>query len=188
MTHEPRPERKVKSLEAASTLTLRSPSRRLCAGRKWLQFASVSVPCFGVALRKPSIRPRGPRRATDAVPGSVLSRLHPGGYGSAPPRLRATFQPVGGEAGCSQANGPVAGRWLAWPPPARLTMSTTAARVTPNTPAAVPVRLVISDAAIAVVRATVVVGVAVTAAALWNGVGLRLGLRLLRRLRRGGSR
>src|SRR4051794_23567854 len=99
--------------------------------------------------------------ATDAVPGSVFIRLHPGGYGSAPPPLRATFQPVGGAAGWSQANAPVAGRWLAWPPPARLTMSTTAARVTPSTPAAVPVRLVISDATVAVVGAAVVVGVAV---------------------------
>src|SRR3954452_15142774 len=192
MTHEPRPERKVKSLEEASRRTLRSPSRRLCPGRKRLQFASVSGPCFGVALRKPSIRPPAPRSATDAVPRSVLSRLHPGGYGSAPPRLRATFQLVGGEAGRSQANGPVAGRWPAWPPPARLTTSTRAARVTPNTPAAAPVRLVISDAAIPVVRAAVVVGVAVTATALWDGIGLRLGLRLRRRfgsrLRRGGSR
>src|SRR3954471_12791230 len=155
MTHEPRPERKVKSLEAASTLTLRSPSRRLCAGRKWLQFASVSVPCFGVALRKPSIRSRGPRRATDAVPLSVFIRLHPGGYGSAPPRLRATFQLVGGEVGCSQAHAPVCGRWLDWPAPATLTMSNTAARLQPNTPAATPVRLVISEAAVPVVRPAV---------------------------------
>src|SRR3954465_13833138 len=38
-------------LEAASRRTLRSPSRRLCSGRKRLQLPSVSVPCFGVALR-----------------------------------------------------------------------------------------------------------------------------------------
>src|SRR3954463_10151540 len=151
MTHEPRPERKVKLLEEASRRSLRSPSRRLCPGRKRLQFASVSGPCFGVALRKPSIRPPAPRSATDAVPGSGFIRLHPGGYESAPPRLRATFQPVGGEAGCSQANGPLAGRWLDWPPPAKLTTSTATARVTPSRPAVAPLRLVISDAAVAVV-------------------------------------
>src|SRR3954449_8207708 len=157
MTHEPRPERKVKSSDEARRRSLRSPSRRLCPGRKRLQFASVSGPCFGVALRKPSIRPPAPRSATDAVPGSVFIRLHPGGYGSAPPRLRATFQPAGGEAGRSQANGPVCGRWLDWPPPARLTMSNTATRVQPTTPATTATRLVISDAAVPVVRAAVVV-------------------------------
>src|SRR2546421_306798 len=55
--------------------TLRSPSPPLCSGRKRLQFASVSAPCFGVALRYPLIRPPRPRRATDAVPGSVSPPL-----------------------------------------------------------------------------------------------------------------
>src|SRR4051794_28386487 len=184
MTHEPRPERKVKSWEEASRRTLRSPSRRLCPGRKRLQFASVSGPCFGVALRKPSIRPPAPRSATDAVPGSVFIRLHPGGYESAPPRLRATFQPVGGEAGCSQANGPLTGRWLDWPPPARPTISNTAASVTQSRPEVARVRLVISDAAVAVVRPAVVVGVAVTAAVLRDvALGLRLRSGRCRRLR-----
>src|SRR3954452_6790127 len=186
MTHEPRPERKVKSLEEASRRTLRSPSRRLCPGRKRLQFASVSGPCFGVALRKPSIRPPAPRSATDAVPRSVFIRLHPGGYGSAPPRLRATFQPVGGEAGRSQANGPVAGRWVHWHPHARPTISPTAARVTPSRPPVARVRLVISDAAVAVVRPAVVVGDAVTAAVLRDvALGLRLRSGRSRRLRGG---
>src|SRR3954452_25017827 len=185
MTHEPRPERKVKSLEEASRRTLRSPSRGLCPGRKRLQFASVSAPCFGVALRKPSIRPPAPRSATDAGPRSVFIRLHPGGYERAPPRLRATFQPVGGDAGWSQANGPAAGRWLDWPPSARPTISNTAARVTPSRPVVARVRPVISEAAVAVVRPAVVVGIAVAAAVL-RDVGLRLGRGL--RLRGGRCR
>ena len=112
ITHEPRPPLNVKSRADATRRTFLSPSSRLCAGRKRLQFASVSVPCFGVALRKPSIRPLGPSSATDAVPGSVLIGFHPGGYASVPPRaVRATFQPAGAGAGCSQANGPEAREW-----------------------------------------------------------------------------
>ena len=42
------------------------PSRSLCAGRKWLQFASVSFPCRGVALRNASMARARPSRATDA--------------------------------------------------------------------------------------------------------------------------
>src|SRR3954468_13516136 len=80
------------------------PSLLLCAGRKWLQLASVSVPCLGVGLRKASMAPVVPRRATDAVPGSVLIGVQPGGYASVPAVLRATFQLAGAGAGCSQEN------------------------------------------------------------------------------------
>jgi hypothetical protein len=65
--------------------------------------------------------PALPRRATDAVPGSVLIGAHPGGYASAPPVLRATFQPDGGGAGRSQENAWGAGPWLEWRPAPRLT-------------------------------------------------------------------
>ena len=50
------------------------------------------------------------RRPAVAVPGSVFSGLHPGGYESvAPPLIRATFQSAGGGAGRSQANAPSGG-------------------------------------------------------------------------------
>jgi len=65
--------------------------------------------------------PALPRRATDAVPGSVLIGVQPGGYASAPPVLRATFQPGGGGAGRSQENAWDAGWWLEWRPAPRLT-------------------------------------------------------------------
>ncbi len=69
--------------------------------------------------------------------------FHPGGYASlAPPVVRAAVQPVGGDAGCSQANGPEARRWLDWPPPARPTINATAARVTAVMPRIARVRLV----------------------------------------------
>src|SRR4051794_16996718 len=96
----------------------RLPSPRLCSGRKRCQFASVSVPCFGVAFRYAAIAPPLPISATDAVPRSVLIGLYPGGYGSADPvAVRAMCQPGGAEAGCSQANGPELWRRLDWPPP-----------------------------------------------------------------------
>src|SRR4051794_38820699 len=79
ITHEPRPERKVRFSAEARTRTSRSPSPRLWSGRKRLQFAAVSVPLFGVALRNPSKRSPPPSSATDAVPGSVLTGLHAGG-------------------------------------------------------------------------------------------------------------
>ena len=65
--------------------------------------------------------PALPSRASDAVPGSVLIGDQPGGYASAPAALRATFQPVGGGAGCSQENALGAGPWLEWRPAPRLT-------------------------------------------------------------------
>src|SRR3954451_17285576 len=99
MTHDPRPDRNVKLVDDATRRTCVLPSRLLCAGRKWLQFASVSLPCRGGALRKASRAPARPRRATDAVPGSVLIGVQPDGYGSAPATLRTAFQPAGGGAG-----------------------------------------------------------------------------------------
>src|SRR5882724_9314589 len=174
--------------------TLRSPSPPLCSGRKRLQFASVSAPCFGVARIKPLIRPPRPRRATDAVPGSVSTGLQPGGYASAPPELRATFQPAGGDAGCSHANGPEGRRGLDSPPPARPTISTTAP-VTATRPTIARLRLGISDVPVAVARSAVVVAVVVAAVVLGNGVGRRrwwgrrLDLRLwLHQVARGGHR
>src|SRR3954447_7876827 len=78
ITHEPRPERKVRFSAEASRCTSRLPSPRLWSGRKRLQFAAVSAPLFGVAFRNPSKRSPPPRSATDAVPGSGLTGFHPG--------------------------------------------------------------------------------------------------------------
>src|SRR5947209_3698603 len=88
------------------------------------------------------MRPRLPRSATEAVPGSVFSGVHPGGYASiAPPRVRATFQPLGGDAGFSQANGPDARPRTEPPQPARATNSA-AATATAARPAVTRVRLI----------------------------------------------
>src|SRR5436190_12684253 len=117
------------------------------------------------------MRPPPPRSATDAVPGSVFKGLHPGGYASAaPPRMPAIFQPVGGGAGCSHANGPEGRRWLDRPAPARPAISTTAARATATRPRVPRPPLLSLDGAVAVTWSAVVVGVAVTAAVLWNAV------------------
>src|SRR3954451_20678396 len=53
VTHEPRPERKLRFSAEARKCTSRSPSPRLWSARKRLQFAAVSVPPLGVALRNP---------------------------------------------------------------------------------------------------------------------------------------
>src|SRR3954465_1739498 len=118
----------------------RSPSPLLCCGRKRLQLASVSSPCLGVALRKPSIRPPPAISATDAVPGSVLIGLHPGGYANvAPSAVRAIVQPAGGEDGGSQANGED-GRARLSPLPPAVAMTATASRARETTAAAMRVR------------------------------------------------
>src|SRR3954451_18770598 len=80
---------------------------------------------------------------------------------------------MGGEAGCSQAKGP--GRWLDWLPPARATISATAAKVTVITPIVTRVRVVILDTGVAVVRPAVVVGVAIAAVFLRDAAGCRRG-------------
>src|SRR3954447_8640277 len=51
VTHEPRPERKLRFSAEARRCTSRSPSPRLWSGRKRLQLARDSAPPFGVALR-----------------------------------------------------------------------------------------------------------------------------------------
>src|SRR3954454_16262324 len=91
------------------------------------------------------------------------------------------FQPMGGEAGCSQAKGP-GRRWLDWLPPARATISATAAKVTVITPIVTRARVVILDTAVAVVRPAVVVDVAIAAVVLRDAAGCR------RRRRRGSLR
>src|SRR3954451_24920425 len=104
--------------------------------------------------------------------------------------MRATLHPVGGEAGCSHPNGPDARRWLDWPPPLLTpTINTAATATTPTTkPTLTGVRRIGSDAAVAVVRAAVVVGVLITAVVLGNAaVGSRPCL-LGSRLRLLGSR
>src|SRR5882724_10564947 len=72
--------------------------------------------------------PALPRRATDAVPGSVLIGVQPGGYASAPAVLRATFQLAGAGAGCSQENACDAGPLLEWRPAPRLTANAAATK------------------------------------------------------------
>src|SRR4051794_33289601 len=91
---------------------------------------------------------------------------------------------MGGEAGCSQAKGP--GRaWLDWLPPARATISATAAKVTVITLIVTRARIVILDTAVAVVRPAVVVGVAIAAVVLRDAAGCRRrGSLRSRRLRR----
>src|SRR5712672_1351018 len=108
--------------------------------------------------------------------------------------MRATLQLAGGEAGCSQANGPEARRWLDWPPPMP-TINTAAAAATARRPVGARLRIVVSDVAVAIARPAVVVGVAITAAVLRNAVAagwrrrLRSGRRRLRRRsRRRGRR
>src|SRR6187200_2677356 len=96
--------------------------------------------------------------------------------------MRATFQPVGGGAGRSQANGPATRRWLAWPPPQPVTPAVRASAAT-TSPALARVRLIGSDAPVAVVRPAVVIGILVTAVVLRDAVGCRR--RLLRGRRRG---
>src|SRR3954451_7761616 len=92
--------------------------------------------------------------------------------------MRATLHPVGGEAGCSHPNGPDARRWLDSPPPLLTpTINTAATATRPTTkPTLTGVRRIGSDAAVAIVRAAVVVGVLVTAVVLGNAVGSRRGL------------
>src|SRR6185295_2683379 len=133
--------------------------------------------------------PALPRSATDAVPGSVLIGVQPGGYASAPVVLRATFQPGGGGAGCNQENARDAGPWLEWRP-----------APTPTANAAATKPIATADCSrhrlarhlattIAVVRPAAVVAVAITAAVLCNaGVRRRLGRGRHRRRRRGGRR
>src|ERR1700750_411201 len=101
--------------------------------------------------------------------------------------MRATFQPVGGGAGRSQANGPATRRGLARPPPPPLTPAVRASTATPR-PALARVRLIGSDAPVAVVRAAVVVGILVTTVVLRDAVGRRRRLpRSRRRFRSGWS-
>src|SRR3954463_14151323 len=88
------------------------------------------------------------------------------------------FQPMGGAAGGSQAKGP-GRRWLDWLPPARATISATAAKVTATTPIVMRARIVILDAAVAVARPAVVVCVGIAAVVLRDAAGCR---------RRGGLR
>src|SRR3954470_17373991 len=93
--------------------------------------------------------------------------------------MRATFQPAGGAAGCSHANGPDARRWPGWPPPLVTPTINTAATATTATtkPTLTGVRRIRSDTAIAVVRTAVVIGVLVTAVVLGNAaLGSRRGL------------
>src|SRR6266436_2023162 len=118
------------------------------------------------------MRPPLPRSATDAVPGSVLMELHPGGYASAVPSgVRATCQPTGGEAGRSQANGPDARRGLVPPAPASAMINATTPAPTAESPITARVRPIVLHVPIAVARAAVVVGVAVTATVLRNPAG-----------------
>src|ERR1700750_680726 len=101
--------------------------------------------------------------------------------------MRATFQPVGGGAGRSQANGPATRRWLAWPPPQPLTPAVRASTATTR-PARARIRLIGSDPPVAVVRAAVVVGILVTTVVLRDAVGRRRRLpRSRRRFRSGWS-
>src|SRR3954447_12286327 len=113
------------------------------------------------------------RRATDAGPASDSIGCPPGGGASAaPPDAWGGFQPMGGEAGCSQAKRP-GRRWLDWLPPARATISATAATVTVIAPIVTRARVVILDTAVAVVRPAVVVGVAIAAVVLRDAAGCR---------------
>src|SRR3954447_67511 len=97
------------------------------------------------------------RRATDAGPASDSIGCPPGGGASAaPPDAWGGFQPMGGEAGCSQAKGP-GRRWLDWLPPARATISATAAKVTATTPIVMRARVAMLDPAAPVARPAVVV-------------------------------
>src|SRR4051794_10116699 len=100
--------------------------------------------------------------------------------------MRATFQPAGGAAGCSHANGPDARRWPGSPPPlVTPTINTAATATTPTTkPTLTGVPRIRSDAAVAVARAAVVVGVLITAVVLGNGIARRLGSGLRGRGRR----
>src|SRR4051794_10691710 len=97
--------------------------------------------------------------------------------------MRATFQPAGGAAGCSHANGEDARRWPGWPPPlVTPTINTAVTAATATMLTLTGVRRIGSDAAVAVARTAVVVGVLVTAVVLGNPIARRLGSGLRRRL------
>src|SRR2546421_5046699 len=116
--------------------------------------------------------------------------VHPGGYASAAPSgVRATCQPTGGEAGRSQATGPAPRRGLVPPAAANAMINATTPAPTAASPITARVRPIVLDVPVAVARAAVVVGVAVTAVVLRNAAGgrrfrLRGGRRLGRGLRR----
>src|SRR3954449_12818951 len=100
-------------------------------------------------------------------------------HGSAGPRtatkrmftlaMRASSRRLAAQPGCSQANAPEARRWLDWPPPTP-SIRSAAAMATATRPTAAPAPLVRLDAAVAVTRPPVVVGVAVPPAVLGNSV------------------
>src|SRR3954465_7577787 len=101
--------------------------------------------------------------------------------------MRATFQPVAGGAGRSQANGPATRPWLEGAPPQPVTPAVRASAATTR-PALARVRLIGSDAPVAVVGPAVVVGILVTAVVLRDAIGCRRRLlRSRRRLRSGCS-
>ena len=109
-----------------------------------------------------AIAEKGHRRRTgvglDRSPSRRVRRA------SRRPRLRAMFQPAGGEAGCSQANGPEARRWLDSPPPPHAYDQHHRGPATATRPSVARVRGHALDAAVAVVRAPVLVGVTIAAA------------------------
>src|SRR2546421_8761186 len=113
--------------------------------------------------------------------------VHPGGYASAAPSgVRATCQPTGGEAGRSQANGPDTRRGLVPPAAANAMINATTPAPTAASPITARVRPIVLNVPVAVARAAVVVGVAVTATVLRNpAFGRRFRLRGGRRLGRG---
>src|SRR3954451_15361034 len=114
----------------------------------------------------------GPISATDAVPGSVRIALQGFGYAkvAAPEGSRATFQPGGGDAGCSQRK--AAARPLTGPRPAAAPAPTprSTARVEATTSSRLNPSLIRSDVSIAVAGAAVVVGVMVAPVVLRNPV------------------
>src|SRR5689334_23513668 len=87
------------------------------------------------------------------------------------------LQPLGGDTGFSQANGPDARPWSDPPQPTRATSSSTAAKAPATSPTVTRVRLIALEIAVAVAGPTVVIRVAVPAVVLRNAIaGLRCGL------------
>src|SRR5437899_3016541 len=116
--------------------------------------------------------------------------VQPGGYASAAPSgVRATCQPTGGEAGRSQANGPDARRGLVPPTAASAMINAATPAPTAESPTTARVRPIVLHVPVAVARAAVVVGVAVTATILRDPAGRGRGrLRCGRGLWRGLGR
>src|SRR3954454_752654 len=113
-----------------------------------------------------------PISATDAVPGSVRIALQSFGYAkvAAPEGSRATFQPAGGDAGCSQRK--AAARPLTDPRPAAAPAPTprSTARGEATTSSRLNPSLIRSDVSIAVAGTAVVVGVMIATVLLRNSV------------------